>query len=225
MDLLDIPIATLARELPGATALFNRHNLSSCCGGNKTLRGIFAGDTPGLDRDQLLGELHTLIAQPVAERDEKNWHEADDHELIEHLLQRYHEVHRRQLRDLVHLAQKVEHTHFEHPACPIGLADHLRNMAVELEQHMQKEELILFPMLSRGQGAMAGWPIRVMLGEHDDHTAAIERIDALTDTITTPDGVCNSWRGLYTGLLAFKRDLQKHIQLENDILFARHLAA
>ncbi|WP_295799488.1 iron-sulfur cluster repair protein YtfE [uncultured Microbulbifer sp.] len=222
MDLLDIPIATLARELPGAAALFDRYDLQYCCDGNKTLQDVFA-EHP-LDREQLLDELHTLIAQPVV-KSEQDWREASDSELVEHLLQRYHQVHRRQLADLIHLAQKVENTHGDHPACPQGLADHLRTMAAELEQHMQKEEMILFPMLCRGQGDMAGGPIRVMLGEHDDHAAAIEQIDALTGGITLPDSACNSWRGLYTGLQAFTRDLQKHIQLENDILFARHLAA
>ena len=222
MDLLDIPLVTLARELPGATDLFNRHKLPSCCGGSKTLREAFAEHE--LDEDALIDELNALIAQPV-EKHEQNWQQASDGELVEHLLQRYHQVHRRQLADLIYLAEKVEHTHFEHPDCPLGLADHLRTMAAELEQHMQKEEMILFPMLTRGQGAMAGGPIRVMLGEHDDHAAAIDRIDALTDGIAMPEGVCNSWRGLYLGLQTFKDDLQKHIQLENEILFARHLAA
>lgn len=166
-----------------------------------------------------------LLTDSPVDNDGEHWQQASDSELVDHLLQRYHQVHRRQLGDLLYLAQKVEHTHHDHPDCPQGLTEHLRNMARELEQHMQKEEMILFPMLARGQGAMAGGPIQVMLGEHDDHAAAIAHIDVLTNGLSLPDSVCNSWRGLYTGLQTFVSDLQKHIQLENDILFARYLSA
>jgi regulator of cell morphogenesis and NO signaling len=42
--------------------------------------------------------------------------------LIDHILQRFHEVHRRQLPELIGLATKVEAAHAEHPDAPRGLA-------------------------------------------------------------------------------------------------------
>ncbi|SDZ92902.1 iron-sulfur cluster repair protein YtfE [Microbulbifer marinus] len=220
MDLLDLPLARLAREIPGATAVFNRHGLSFCSGGEKTLRTAIAN--AHLNQQQILAALLELTGRADDSRD---WREASDGELIEHLLERFHQVHREQLAELHRLAERVENTHYGKPDCPRGLAEHLRHMAAELEQHMQKEEQILFPMLAHGQGAMAGGPIQVMLHEHDEHAAAIARIDELTDGITTPEDACNSWRALYAGLRSFKADLEKHIQLENNILFARNLAA
>ncbi|SHE97301.1 regulator of cell morphogenesis and NO signaling [Microbulbifer donghaiensis] len=221
MDLLDIPLALLAREIPGATSVFNQHGLSFCSGGKKPLKEAIAD--AHLDEQQVLNDLLELTDRTAG--DKRDWSNASDSELIEHLLERFHQVHRAQLTELHRLAERVETAHFAKHDCPRGLAEHLRQMSAELEQHMQKEEQILFPMLLRGQGLMAGGPIRVMLQEHDEHAAAIARIDELTDGITTPEDACNTWRALYLGLRSFKADLQKHIQLENDILFARSLAA
>ncbi|MFI2810498.1 iron-sulfur cluster repair protein YtfE [Microbulbifer sp. YPW16] len=218
MNFLDVPLEQLARDIPGASAVFNRRGLSFCCGGDRPLGQAIRAE--GLDGDAILAELSRLASRQEESRD---WGQASDAELISHLLERFHQVHREQLAELQRLADRVEAVHGDKPQCPRGLAAHLQQMSRELEQHMAKEEQILFPMLARGQGGMAAGPIQVMLHEHDEHAASIGEIDRLTDGITTPAGACNTWRALYRGLEAFKADLQEHIRLENDILFARNL--
>src|SRR5690606_22474987 len=115
-----------------------------------------AAQKKGLNAEQILHELDAL-----AERngDEDNWADAPDNTLIEHILTRYHDVHRQQLPELVRLATRVELVHGGHPQCPAGLAAHLEDMSAELEAHMKKEEQILFPMISRGITGMAVGPI------------------------------------------------------------------
>lgn len=103
---------------------------------------------------------------------------------MDHILTRYHAVHREQLPELIHLARKVERVHGERPDCPLGLADHLEAMAQELESHMRKEEEILFPMIERGHGARAGMPITAMRGD-------ARRCAAST---TTTASSCAGWR-------------------------------
>lgn len=144
-------------------------------------------------------------------------------EIIAHILSRYHQRHRQQLPELIHLARRVEQVHAADGHCPTGLAEHLQGMQQELEGHMLKEEQVLFPMLQRGMGRQASAPIQVMRLEHDQHGDALERLMQLTDQITTPDGACNTWRTLYSGLQEFRDDLLEHIQLENDVLFTQAL--
>ncbi|MGB0899768.1 MAG: hemerythrin domain-containing protein, partial [Psychrobium sp.] len=74
------------------------------------------------------------------------WNSANNEELIEHILKRYHQVHRQQFSELIELATTVESVHSDHPQCPTGLAQHLKSMESELISHMEKEERILFPM-------------------------------------------------------------------------------
>lgn len=160
---------------------------------------------------------HTALSLPG----EHDWRSADSDALIDHILTRYHAIHRQQLPELVRMARRVEHVHGAKESCPRGLADLLVAIHQELESHMQKEEQILFPMLRRGLGAQAQGPIAVMRHEHDDHGASLEQIMTLTDGITPPAGACNTWRALYAGLREFREDLTQHIHLENNLLFER----
>jgi regulator of cell morphogenesis and NO signaling len=222
MDYLDQSLGQLARRIPGATRLFDQHHLDFCCAGNRTLRT--AAQAAGLAPEPIAAEL--LAMQQRAEAaTERDWSEASDTELVEHILTRYHAVHREQLPELIRLARKVEHVHGERIDCPHGLADHLERMAQELESHMRKEEMVLFPMIVRGQGAMAAMPIAVMRMEHDDHGAELRRLEELTDGINPPRGACTTWRALYLGLRAFREDLMTHIHTENNILFERFAPA
>ena len=149
----------------------------------------------------------------------QDWQEASAEELIQHILARYHQRHREQLPELIRLARRVEQVHGEHPHCPNGLADHLSDIQQALESHMAKEEQILFPMLLRGEHSMSRGPISVMRFEHEQHGQALEELYALTDRITAPLHACNTWQALYRGLDEFCRDLTRHIQLENEVLF------
>ncbi len=214
MNLAEQSLGQLARSIPGATQVFHEYQLDFCCGGKKSLAEAAAQRS--LDAAQIEARLAELARNPSQETD---WGQASAAELVDHILARYHEVHRQQLPELIRLALKVEQVHADSPDCPTGLAEHLRGMQQELESHMQKEEQVLFPMLARGHGAMAGMPIMVMRAEHDDHGVALERLLALTNGITLPRAACNTWRALYLGLRAFKEDLMAHIHLENNILF------
>jgi len=144
-------------------------------------------------------------------------------EVIDHVLERFHEPHRRELPRLLAMARKVEEVHAEKPACPRGLAAHLERMAEDMELHMQKEEQVLFPLLRSGRGRMASMPIQVLEQEHRDHGENLERLRELTDGYTPPPEACETWSALYLGLAELERDLMEHIHIENNILFPRAL--
>ena len=145
--------------------------------------------------------------------------------LIDYIVQRFHTGHRDQLPELIHMARRVGQVHASHPHCPRGLADALEAHFQELESHMLKEEQILFPLLRNGGKSEARVPISVMLLEHDQHLATIERIQALTNGVEIPDGACGTWRRLYEGVAHYLDELRLHIHTENDVLFAKALAA
>lgn len=216
MSILDQRLGQLARDIPGVTAVFHKYRLDFCCGGARSLRE--AANRRGVDIDTLLKELDTLrLSAPVGQ----NWAGMSDRRLIEHILTRYHEVHRQQLPELIRLAQRVECVHGDRPDCPNGLVAHLEQLHAELENHMQKEERILFPIILEGYQTTVTGPVRAMRREHDVHGAALDVIDNLTHGITPRADACNTWRALYLGLQTLKTDLMEHIHLENNILFNR----
>ena len=206
-------IGQIAVQLPGATAVFRRLKLDFCCGGQVSLAKAAADK--GLDADAVLAELAAL------QRSDAVPEAASPSALIDHILARYHEVHRAQLPELIRMARRVEAVHRDHSEVPAGLADALEAMEQELLSHMHKEEAVLFPMLRAGGNSFVTQPIAMMRHEHNDHGEALEQIARLTHDITPPLGACNTWRALYAGLKTFREDLMQHIHTENNILFER----
>ncbi|MBN8557130.1 MAG: iron-sulfur cluster repair protein YtfE [Proteobacteria bacterium] len=210
-------IGQIAVELPGATAVFRRLKLDFCCGGQLSLRQASADK--GLDLQAVMDELSSL------QRPSQLPDAGTPGELIDHILTRFHDVHRQQLPELIRMAHRVEAVHRGNPDVPAGLGDALEAMQQELLTHMHKEEAILFPMLRQGGNSFVSQPIGVMRHEHNDHGAALEHLASLTHDMTPPPGACNTWRALYAGLAQLRDDLIQHIHLENNVLFPPFEAA
>ena len=207
----DQSLGSLAVQIPGATAVFRRLKLDFCCGGQQSLETACA--SKGIDALAVLTEIRALQQQKAAPE------APQPAELIDHILQRYHEVHRQQLPELIRMARRVEAVHREHPQVPKGLADHLEAMERELLDHMAKEEQILFPLLRQGGHPMVVHPIGAMRHEHVSHGAQLERLAELTQQHQPPAGACNTWQALYAGTARLSDDLIEHIHTENNLLF------
>ena len=215
MNFLDQPPGQIARELPGATAALQGLNLDFN-EATRTLREVLA--EKGIDASEATEALEKLLNQEGTGND---WQSLPTEVLIEHILSRYHDTHREQLPELIRMAQRVERVHGGNSSVPSGLSALLEHVQEDLEEHMKKEETILFPMIARGVMGLAVHPVGVMRREHDDHAAALEEIDRLTQGLTLPAKACGTWQALYRGLDTLKRDLAAHIELENGVLFPR----
>jgi regulator of cell morphogenesis and NO signaling len=144
-------------------------------------------------------------------------------QLIDEILEKYHQKHRDDLKVLIPLAKKVESVHGDHKDVPKGLGDFLEHISHELENHMQKEEQILFPMIKKGQGPMAQGPIQVMMHEHVGHEESLVKMKAFAHNYILPDDACGSWTALYRGVETLEKELKEHIATENNILFPQSI--
>jgi regulator of cell morphogenesis and NO signaling len=219
---LDSKVGQIATKHPLATRVFARHGIDFCCGGGKALGE--ACEKLGLDSKAVLDEIEREIAHPSEKQ--VRWDEAPLDELIRHILTAYHAPLKEELPRLESMSRKVVDVHRDkRPEMLPELLAVFIGLKAELEQHMAKEEQILFPMIQRGQGAMAGGPISVMEHEHDSAGRALHRLRELTDGYEVPAEACNTWRALWHGLAALEDSLHQHIHLENNILFPRVLGA
>ena len=207
-----LTLGEIAASLPGASDVLRRHKLDFWCGGSQRLDQ--AARRQGLDPAAIAAELAGLAPQdnPVPDG-------VDD--IINHILERYHQVHRRELPRLRKLATYVEQVHAGHRAVPAGLSELLARMQAQLESHMDKEEQVLFPLMRAGGNPMIVHPIAMMRHKHDDHAAALGTLAAITGDLNLPDDADDSWRVLYAGLGQMVEDLSEHMHIENNILFPR----
>jgi len=155
-------------------------------------------------------------------------------ELIDHILAVHHMYLR---RELPLIEQRINEVRELEADSLRGLAGVFAGLKAELEMHMRKEEMILFPHIVRAeQSVQAGrpWapppfgsfgnPIQVMEHEHDSAIHALDEMRRLTNGYRLPEDADDNRRVLYAGLEGLERDLRVHIHLENDILFPRSMA-
>ena len=214
-------VADIAIAYPLATRVLFRHGIGYCCEGGKSLQE--ACEKKSLETELIIAEIQKELAK--SEAAEKSWDEAPLDELIDHILAVYHEPLKEELPRLQQMAERVEYVHGEKmPLVLPEIAKVVIALRAELEQHMQKEEQILFPLVKQGEKVMIDCPIKVMEQEHESADAALQRLRELTNNYQVPVGACNTWSALWHGLAALEQDLHQHIHLENNILFPRALA-
>lgn len=146
--------------------------------------------------------------------------------LVEYVVSRHHEYLRENFPRLLKLSAEIAKSHGSVEPRLQDLDRTLQAFANETLGHLDKEEMMLFPMcIGLGQGRRPGMPptvrmpIQRMLQEHEGHLEELERLAYLTDQYVARGDLGDSHKSLVDGLRALSDDLRRHIQTENDILF------
>lgn len=211
-------VGELVARIPQAVRVLQRHGIDFCCGGHKLLADVCA--SAGVSVVTLLDE----VSAEAAPADGFAWTTAPLTNVVDEIERRFHRPLDAELPRLQAMAQKVLRVHGEKdPARFAALAQTVDELIADLLPHLQKEEMILFPMIRQGRGADVGGPVSVMHEEHEAVGALLVKLATLTDNFTPPLIACNTWRALYQGLADLDRDTREHIHVENNILFLRAL--
>lgn len=226
---LDMSIGEMVSQNMARASVFERHGIDCCCGGTISLRE--ACERRGLDPARVLAELQA--ADEVAPAVEKDWRVVPATELIEHLVSTHHRYLRETLTALVPLMQKVHRVHGPNHPELTELAETYFGFVQEMEQHLDKEENVLFPIcrqIEAGEGPQVEQmrqfvpqPMRVMKHEHETADRDLTRMRELTNGFTPPEGACGSYQRLFATLAAIEADTRVHMHKENEILFPKVL--
>jgi regulator of cell morphogenesis and NO signaling len=226
----DRTVGQIAAEFPASVRVFEKYGIDFCCGGKIPVPE--ACSRKGLDTASLLAEIDRAVQGPA--EDATDWLTAPLPLLIDHILDTHHAYMKVQLPRVEALLAKVLQAHGQrHGSLLRAVSAVYGPMKTELDGHLAKEEMILFPLIrSLNDGAQSAAshcgsvknPIRVMWMEHDSAGDALVQLRSLTGDYTPPDDACNTFRALYFELAEMERDLHRHIHLENNILFPRAIA-
>lgn len=136
-----------------------------------------------------------------------------------YITRRYHDRHREQLEMLAELAEAVEKVHAAHADVPKGLSELMKRVRGDVEMHMRKEELMVFPKIRNGGSPALAALLLTMRAEHDEQDDEAAEIRRVTGNLTLPADACGTWKMLYEKMDEFLVDLKEHLRLENDVLF------
>lgn len=215
--------------------VFKRFGIDFCCGGGRTVKE--ACEKQGVSYSDLEAELLKMQHQDDV-TEPMNFNAWDPRLLVDYILYTHHTYVRENIPLLQEFTAKVAKVHGHANPEVVEIAALFGEMAVELEQHMMKEERILFPYVKRLAGlrglqepmgqppfGTVQNPIRMMELEHERAGEIMAEIRRLSHDFTPPDHACTTYRVSYFKLEEFEADLHKHIHLENNILFPKALAA
>lgn len=208
-------IGEIAARHPLATRVFARHGIDFCCGGGAALAD--ACEKRGLAVEAVLAEIRGVLA---GTDDTADWLSAPLPDLVRHIVEHYHAPLRQELPRLETMARKVAQVHADRDPerrLPAILAT-VAALRIELEDHMAREEGVLFPVLLEG-GFDA--PTEPFVDEHAATGESLARLRDLTGDFVAPEGACNTWRALWAGLADLEASTHQHVHLENNVLFPR----
>ncbi|MBU9714816.1 iron-sulfur cluster repair di-iron protein [Evansella tamaricis] len=224
----DSVVRDIVIRVPRSDELFKQYKIDFCCGGNRPLHDAIK--EKGLEEGSILQTLHSLQEQAVErkESDRLDWTKEPFTSLMDHILRRHHGYLVEELPDLSFYVTKIFRVHgMSHPE--LGELHQLfHQLKMELEQHMIKEEQVIFPAIRHYENTKTSTDKTVALSrihelesEHEEAGFLLKQIRHITNDFTLPPGACTTYRMTFKRLEELESDMFQHVHLENNILFPR----
>ena len=225
----DYSLGEVVTVYPAVVKKFNDMELDYCCGGNKSLE--LALKEKGVDVDKFVEDLNKEFKEFKFENSQYvDWREKSSEELISHIVETHHGETFRLLKEIDPLMVKVFRVHFSHdPELLMKVHSLFGKLKCELEEHLLKEENILFPLMIKYDQAKdkeekkeIEEDIRIIVNEHEAAGDILKELAEVTDDYKVPEWGCISFKLLYDYLHDLEKDLFIDIHKENNILFPRY---
>ena len=209
--------------------VFEQFGIDFCCGGRRSLDE--ACRTASADPTDVVRALTALPPHRVDDDDVMRW---PVDRLIDHIVTVHHAYVRSALPRIAGYLAKLQEAHgARHPELA-RVAPTFDQVSADLEQHMLKEEQVLFPYVrdlaehaEEPCGALPSPfgtvlnPIRMMEREHRAAADELGTIRELTNGYTAPEDGCTTYAVCMAELARFEQDLHRHVHLENNVLFPK----
>ncbi|CAN5322086.1 iron-sulfur cluster repair di-iron protein [soil metagenome] len=224
-------VREIALEMPVTTRVFEEFKIDYCCHGNTPFDE--ACRSVGASPDAVMKKIDGVLDTPGGNL-AKSFEETSLDDLIGHIIDKHHVYTKEEMAHLTPLMAKVASRHGDHYAYLLELKDLFQSLCDDLDPHMMKEEMVLFPYIQKlAYGdknhmnvayppfGTVQHPVSMMEVEHEEVGEILVKMRAVTGDYRLPDDACPSFTALYHRLVELERDLHQHIHLENNLLFPR----
>ena len=218
-------IGDIVATFPGAASLFMDNRIDFCCGGNRPLQEAIENES--INKNDLLKELNTRHEDFKEQKVEfVDWAKETPTKLIRHVVDTHHHYLNNELPRISELVLKILQVHgLTHPE--LFKVHKLYNaLRTELEEHLVKEETMIFPAIQEYEKAKTPEGrvsvlalIEELEAEHEAAGDIIKEIQKITNYHTAPADGCGTFVLTYQKLKDLEVDTFEHIHLENNILF------
>ncbi len=219
-------IGDIVAIFPKGSEVFKKFNIDFCCGGNRPLAEAI--QEQGLDTDDVIQKLEEAYSQSKELAGEVDFLKMESGKLVEYIVNTHHAYLNRVLPEIGRLAAKVLRAHGSNHQELFRVHKLFNSLRTELEEHLIKEEELLFPLFKQYEEAASETILlninTVMSETEDEHEGAgeiLKELRKITSDYSVPADGCRTFELMYTLLQELEGDLFQHIHLENNILFKR----
>ncbi len=216
-----------------ASSIFRKHGIDFWCQGDRTINDAYTDyrvDTKLVLRE--LDESINITNTDIA--DYKTW---PLDKLADYIVKKHHRYVEKKISELSPYLKKVFEVHGKRHPELFDINLQFKAASGRLLQHMKKEEFSLFPFIRKmikaqhknmkvevpSFGTIVS-PIKILMDEHVTEGDRFKKIRKLSMQYSPPADACDTFRVTYAMLREFEEDLQKHVYLENNILFPKAIA-
>lgn len=213
---------------PAIVERFNEMNLDYCCGGSQKLEEALL--EKGVNVEKFIEEINEEFEKfKFNNKEYVDWNEKTSEDLIYHIINTHHAATFQLLKEIDPLLLKIFKVHFHHmPETLIKVHKLFGQLKAELEEHLIKEEKILFPAMIEFENSKdevkkeeLRKEIKSFTDEHDAAGDILKELAKITDDYKIPEWACTTFKLVYLKMHDLEKDLFVHIHKENNILFKR----
>jgi len=228
-----LSLAQIVKANHRAGMVFEKYHLDFCCKGKRSLEKACAEQQ--LPVWEIEKELKNIFS--TTDSNFSDFDAMSPGELADYIVQTHHAYVKKELPQLCAYLQKVSAKHGAHHPELNKIFESIVALKEEMDQHMQKEEFVLFPRIKELQKLSFGEntslqlnitylqsPITIMEQEHDHAGELLNEIRLMSHDYTPPTDACTTYQLSYAALKAFELDLHQHVHLENNILFPKSIS-
>ncbi|QNO13927.1 iron-sulfur cluster repair di-iron protein [Alkalicella caledoniensis] len=221
-------IGRIAGTFSKAKEILKEFEVDFCCGGDRLLEVALVKQN--IDENAIISRLNAEYDKFIASMEkETNWREASLADLIQYIEDKHHTFMKQELPVTDAYLKKILAVHFEENGeMLLQLNKMFSALKAELEEHLIKEEVSLFPLIKKYEQDPTQENLdkvfKVMEETESEHDAAGDILKAMrkiTEGYKVPEDTCPTFETTYAKIKAIENDLFNHIHLENNVLFDR----
>ncbi|WVX80139.1 iron-sulfur cluster repair di-iron protein [Niallia oryzisoli] len=211
-------VRDIVNEVPKTSDVFKKYRIDFCCGGNTPISTAAAEQNVNLD--ELMEELANVYAKSDQSDNMEVWTNSTSEEIIQHVIEHYHNPLREELAALSPYVTKVAKVHSDNHPELLKVYKLFYELKKELLEHTAKEEATSFPLLlsleknevENREEAIE--EIRKLESEHDHAGNILKELRTITADFTPPLDACGTYRLVYSRLEMLEAHTFMHVHLE-----------
>lgn len=217
---MDQSVGDIVAKLPIAAGLFKSEGIDFCCGGHRLLSNVVKEQ--GINEQEIIHALEKEWEKAHQHATQANFAHMEPADLASYVETRHHAYLREALPQISELLAKVLRAHSRTHKELYEVHAAFGKLRTELEQHLIKEETLLFPEIAKHEKAdeqALGVLTQKLREEHEAAGGLLKEIRSVTNGYETPSDGCSTYRLLMEKLAMLEDDVHQHVHLENNILF------